>query len=438
MASPPEPSTHTYPQASPTGCCEVDTVAAVSDTAATHQAAALEEIAISTPTADWVTQEQLAVDPYPTYARLRRECPVAWVPSIGKYLITTHAVCHAVELDQQTYTAQVSGATMTRALGGKPMLRKDDPEHAAERRTINPTLRPKAVNEVWAPVFARNADKYLDVLADVGPTKADLNRDYAAPVAAQNLIDLLGMPDVTPEQMRCWSHAFIAGLGNLLDHADGWVEADNARAEVDDLLDELIPFYATHPNHSLTSALTQSGLTQEAVAANVKLIISGGMNEPQHMVTNMVWALDGHYDQKQRALADPSLWSTVFDECARWLSPVGMYPRETTRAVTLGGVSLPRGAPIGVVIASANRDETHFDGDPAAFDISRSKQPHLAFGSGVHLCAGHWAAKASIGQIAVPMLYERFRSLRVDDQRETAWAGWVFRGAIALPVTWED
>ncbi len=115
-----------------------------------------------------------------------------------------------------------------------------------------------------------------------------------------------------------------------------------------------------------------------------------------------------------------------------------MYPRETTRAVTLGGVSLPRGAPIGVVIASANRDETHFDGDPAAFDISRSKQPHLAFGSGVHLCAGHWAAKASIGQIAVPMLYERFRSLRVDDQRETAWAGWVFRGAIALPVTWED
>ncbi|MEU2006935.1 cytochrome P450 [Rhodococcus sp. NPDC019627] len=390
------------------------------------------------PTADWVTAEALAADPYAVYARLRRESPVAWVPAVHKYLVTGYAECHAIELDQQTFSVQVSGsgATMTRALGENPMLRKDDPEHAIERQAVNPTLRPKSIKQAWAPVFERNARTYLEAVAEAGPEAAELNRDYAAPVASQNLIDLLGLPGVEPEQMRRWSHAFIAGTGNLLDDPTIWAAAETARTEVDALLDELIPFYEANPNESMTSALVSSGLPRKAVAANVKLTITGGMNEPQHMVTNMVWALDRHRDQHQRILADPTLWPAVFDEAARWLSPIGMYPRETTRPVTLGGIGLPAGAPVGVVVGSANRDETHFEGDPASFDVFRPKQPHLAFGSGVHLCAGHWAAKISIGQIAVPLLYERFPTLRVDDNRESTCDGWVFRGLTTLPVTW--
>lgn len=392
------------------------------------------------PTAEWVSPDELAADPYTTYERLRRESPVAWVPALSKYLVTSYAECHAIELDQETYSAQVSGsgATMIRALGENPMLRKDDPAHAAERLTINPTLRPKAIKQVWAPIFERNARTYLDIIADIGPESAELNRDYAAPVASKNLIDLLGLPEVEPEQMRRWSHAFIAGTGNLLDDPRIWEAADTARAEVDDLLAELIPFYEKNPNDSMTSALANSGLPHKTVAANVKLTITGGMNEPQHMVTNMVWALSRHPDQLQQVLAGPSLWPSVFDESARWLSPIGMYPRATTRPVTLGGVALPAGAPIGVVVGSANRDETHFEDDPSAYNIFRQKQPHLAFGSGVHLCAGHWAAKTSIGQIAVPLLFERFPGLAIDGRRETTWDGWVFRGLTTLPVTWEN
>lgn len=392
------------------------------------------------PIADWVEPSELIADPYAVYSRLRRDTPVAWVPSVGKYLVTSYAECHAIELDQDLYSAQVkgSGATMIRALGGNPMLRKDDPDHKVERQTINPTLRPKAIKEVWTPVFERNARNHLDMLAESGSDKAELNRDYAAPLASQNLIDLLGLPSVDPSRMRRWSHAFIAGTGNLADDPTIWAATDTARTEVDDLLDELIPFLEAHPDSSLTSALISGGLHRTAVAANVKLTISGGMNEPQHMVTNMVWALDQHPDQRRRVLADPNLWPSVFDESARWLSPIGMYPRETTRPATLGGVSLPAGAPIGVVVGSANRDESHFPGDPAAFDIFRAKQTHLAFGSGVHLCAGHWAAKTSIGQIAVPLLFERFPSLRVDARRDTRWDGWVFRGLTDLPVTWDN
>ncbi|NKX52965.1 cytochrome P450 [Arthrobacter mobilis] len=391
----------------------------------------------SAPVADWVDPARLMADPYPIYERLRAESPVAWVPVLNKYLVTTFADCHAVEQDQETFSANVSGATMNRALGARPMLRKDDPEHAADRAAVNPTLRPKNIKDTWAPVFERNARTWLDVLADMGPEEADLNRDYAAPVASQNLIDLLGLKDVAVEDMRRWSHAFIAGAGNLLDDAEIWARCDAAQEELDTLLAGLIPYYRQHPDGSITSALANSGLPRDNVASNVKLTISGGMNEPQHMVTNMVWALSRHPEQRAKVLADPSLWPAVFDEAVRWISPIGMYPRETTRAVVLGGVELPAGAPLGVVVGSANRDEARFT-DAAAFDIFRPKQAHLAFGSGVHLCAGHWAAKTSIGQIAVPLLYRRFPGLRTNERRAEAWDGWVFRGLTSLPVTWQD
>src|SRR5690242_628401 len=113
------------------------------------------------PVADWVDVAALATDPYPTYARLRAESPVAWVPQLNKFLVTSYAGCHTVEQDQELFSANVSGATMTRAIGAQPMLRKDDPEHSVDRAPVNPVLRPKSIKEVWGPVFERNAEAYL-------------------------------------------------------------------------------------------------------------------------------------------------------------------------------------------------------------------------------------------------------------------------------------
>jgi cytochrome P450 len=110
--------------------------------------------------------------------------------------------------------------------------------------------------------------------------------------------------------------------------------------------------------------------------------------------------------------------------------------RETTRETTVCDVALPTGTSLGVVIGAANRDTAHFGPTADAFDIFRPKKPPIAFGSGVHLCAGHWAARTSIGQLAVPLAYERFPGLRVDERRSEARDGWVFRGLTSLPVTW--
>src|SRR3954447_8770571 len=193
-------------------------------------------------TADWVDPATMLRDPFDTYDRLRELGPVVRVPVMNRYLATTFEACRLIEADQETFSAGVtrSGATMARPRGPQPMLRKDDPDHATERKPINPPMRPKRIREAWVPLFERNAQTYLGALQERGPEDADLNRDYAAPLAAQNLVDMLGLHGASAEDMTRWSPAFIAGIGTPADAHDIWAGGAAAQAEVAALLEELI------------------------------------------------------------------------------------------------------------------------------------------------------------------------------------------------------
>lgn len=389
------------------------------------------------PVADWFDPRAAMRDPYPQFARLRELGPVVHAPAVGRTFVTTHAAVAEAEQRPEVFSSHSeTNLTMVRALGGRPMLRKDDPAHASERAAINPTLRPRAVTQVWSPRFAENVERWIDHLLEVGPEHADLNRDFAAPVASQNLIDLLGFPrSVGVEDMRRWSTSYIAGIGNLLDDPKIWARCDASQAEVNAVLDELLPRLAREPDGSITSHLLQVGLPEEAVRANAHLTISGGMNEPQHMITNLVWALSTHPEQRATVLAGGAAWGDVFEEAARWQSPIGMVPREIAADTEFHGVPLPAGTNVGLLLASANRDAAAF-ADADRFDVHRTARGHLAFGSGVHMCAGRWAAKNAIADHALPRLYARVPGLELAPDRAPAWDGWVFRGITALPVTW--
>ena len=389
------------------------------------------------PVADWLDPVEMARDPYPTYLRLREMGPVVHAPRFGRYLITSHAAVTAAEQHPESFSSySETNLTMMRALGGRPMLRKDDPEHEAERSSINPTLRPRQVTNVWSPTFAANVETWLDRLAEIGPGQADLNRDFAAPVASQNLIDILGFPkDTDVRSMHRWSTDYIAGIGNILDDPTIWDRCEASQAEVNALLDELLPRLRREPDSSITSHMLQVGLPEPVVRANVHLTISGGMNEPQHMITNITWALATHPDQLAVVLRGDAEWGGVFEETVRWVSPIGMVPRETTSELDWFGSSIPDRANVGLLLASANRDEDVF-AEASKFDVNRNARGHLGFGAGAHMCAGRWAAKAAVGELALPRLFERFPDLHVDDTRETTWNGWVFRGITSLPVAW--
>lgn len=389
---------------------------------------------VQAPPVDDVDPRELMDDPYPTYARWRALGPVVHVPRISRYLLTSPSAIRTAEHDASTFTARQEVSTMVRALGGRPMLRKDDPEHATEREAINPALRPRRIGEDWQPRFEAIVEERLERLAAAPAGGADLNRDFAAPVASRCLIEMLGLTGVEDEEMARWSTSLIAGIGNILDDDDIWRRAERTVSEVQERLDELLPRLRREPDSSITSHLLHAGLPEETVRTNVMLTISGGMNEPQHMITSMAWALDAHPAQRDRLVESGSGWAEAFEETVRWLSPIGMLPREATVDTQVEGFAIPAGANVGLLLACANRHSDAID-RPDDFDTSRGSRGHLGFGSGSHLCAGRWAAKSIVGDVALPRLYERFPELVVDRSRPTTWDGWVFRGITSLPVT---
>ncbi|GAB3261298.1 cytochrome P450 family protein [Arthrobacter pigmenti] len=385
------------------------------------------------PVADWITIPDLYDDPFPIYRRLRAESPVAWVPAVNRYMVTSFDACHTIEQDQETYSANETDSLMKRAMGHS-MLRKDDPEHEPERKSYGSVLRPKAIKETWTAIFEQNTQRYLDEIFETGPG-ADLHFGFAAPYAAENLRQIMGFRNATQQDMQRWSQTMIDGTGNYADDPDVWAKALASSQEVDAAIDDLMPHYRKHPDATLLSAVVNSDLPVEAIRANMKMTIGGGLNEPRDVLGTAVWALLANPDQLAETLEDPSRFQTAFDEAIRWVAPIGMYPRQTTREVELGGVLLPAGARLGVVLGAANRDPQQFE-DPESFNMGREKKPHLAFGGGAHYCAGAWVAKASVASIALPALFKQLPGLRLSEDRPARAGGWVFRGMLDLPVTW--
>lgn len=394
-------------------------------------------VALATPpVVDWIDPEELVVDPYPTYARLRDESPVAFVPFLGGYVAASYQGCKQIEPNLESFTASSGSASMLRTMGRTSMIDTDGPEHTQQRTPINAAMRPKAIKERWTESFQENTRFYLDRLADVGPDEADLNKVFASPLATKNLMDVLSIRGVDVDIAREWSSTLMEGISNIGDDPDVWAKVDATQEQINALLADLIPYLRKNPDGTFTSALIEAGLPDEMVLANVKLAISGGINEPQHAITSIVWALTAYPEERAAVLADPALWPDVFDETLRWLSPFGLIPRKALHDVDFDGYLIPEGSTMMALIASANRDESVFP-NADVVDIRRPKTSSFSFGAGPHQCAGVWLARWSIGSIAMPMLYERFEGLRNADDRDSRWFGFVARGLTEHPVSWD-
>ncbi|MEO0681825.1 MAG: cytochrome P450, partial [Pseudomonadota bacterium] len=169
--------------------------------------------------------------------------------------------------------------------------------------------------------------------------------------------------------------------------------------------------------------------------ANVKLAISGGQNEPRDAIAGATWALLTHPEQREAAISGAVGWRAVFEEYARWISPIGMSPRRIARDDVVGGVRLEAEGRAFLMFGSGNRDETVFD-RPDAFDMRQDGGKAISFGAGPHFCAGAWASRCLIGEVALPMLFAALPGLRLDPERETRFGGWAFRGPLSVPVRW--
>jgi cytochrome P450 len=316
---------------------------------------------------------------------------------------------------------------MTRAMG-RTMLRTDGDEHARLRAPSQAPLRFRGFAERWGDMLEREAHALLEPHREAG--HMDVLSDFAGPFAARTLKLLLGLDEAGDADLEFASQAFIDGIGNYGDDADTWERCARGNRLVDEAIDAA---WDRAGEGTVLRALVDAGtLSEEEVRANVKLFISGGLNEPRDVIATTLHALLADAEQEALAREDPENLARATEESLRWVSPIGMFPRVVREDAELGGVALEAGTRIGVLIASANRDERHWE-DPERFDLRRGTTRHLAFSRGAHVCPGAYVARQQVARAALPALLA-LPGIRLAG--DVPYRGWVFRGPAQLPVAW--
>jgi cytochrome P450 len=372
-------------------------------------------------------------DPYPALAEMRRAAPIAFVPQLGSTLLTRRDDIFVSEKRIDVFSSDQPAGLMVKLMGHN-MMRKDGDAHMAERLIFFPAVSPKAVRAHWRAAFQSHADRILDGLSGAG--RADLLAEFALPLSGECLKSVTGLTNIRYQEMDAWSQGMIDGIANYT--GDPAIEArcHAATTGIDAAIDDMLPVVRKTPNHSLLSVMVHGGMPEENVRHNIKLTISGGQNEPRKAIAGTIWALLTHPEQFALVRDGKVAWLQVFEEFARWISPIGMSPRRIAKAATVGSVDFAPGDRVFLMFGSANRDEAHF-ADAEKYDLTRDTAKSIAFGAGPHFCAGAAASRAMIADVALPSAFARLKGLRLDDAEPVRIGGWAFRGLFNLPVRWD-
>ena len=384
---------------------------------------------ISVPTCD-IDPAVFWKDPYPDLTRMRQTAPVVYVPQLQAALINRHADIVAYEKNVAVFSSDQPQGLMT-LLMGQNMMRKDGKAHMHERRIVLPTFSRKSVQTVWRAAFVEMTQSVLDDIAPLGC--ADMVKDIAMRISGEALKLITGLTQISWQEMDRVSQAMIDGCANYTGDAAVESRCHEATAAIDRYIDDILPHLRTQPDHSLLSVQLQAGLSETASRANVKLSISGGQNEPRDAIAGVVWALLTHPQQLALVRQGEVGWLDAFEEYCRWISPIGMSPRRVAVQFDMGGVLLEPEDRVFFMFGSGNRDEAVFD-RADEFDVKRDWSPSVAFGSGPHYCAGAWASRCLVAEVALPLIFERLPGLHLSGA--VPYGGWAFRGPLQMPVAW--
>lgn len=371
-------------------------------------------------------------DPYPTLRCMRQTAPIAFVPQLGGWALTRRDDIFQWEKEIDTFSSIQPLGLMSRLMGDN-MMRKDGRAHMVERKPYFGAISPRAVKDIWTGRFGILCDVALDAIAPTG--NAELGVAFALPFAGACLCEITGLTHSSPTDMDAWSRALIDGISNYVGNADVEARCVAAVMAIDQAIDARLPEVRAVPDASLLSAMVQSGMLEASIRANIKLTISGGQNEPRKAIMGIIWALLTHPGQLAKITAGEATFTNAFDEYCRWIAPIGMSPRRIAKAVTIGDARLEVDDRAFLFFSSANRDEAYFS-NADAFDITRDTTKSIPFGAGPHFCAGAWAARAMVADVALPRVFARLKNLGVDPTRPADLGGWAFRGLLHLHATW--
>jgi cytochrome P450 len=359
-------------------------------------------------------------DPYPVYHALRTYAPVHPMAS-GSVLVSRHADLEAIYKDTALFSSDKT-VEFHPKFGDSPLYRhhttslvfNDGARHTRVRRIMAGALTPRAITDMEAPVTAL-VDRLLDAMAAKAAAggAVDLIDDFAAAIPIEVIGNMLAVPRDERGPLRDWSLAILGALEPTLTPAQ-LDRGNRAVTEFVAYLERLVAGRRARPGDPDKDVLTRlilgesdgSRLTEEELLQNCIFILNAGHETTTNLIGNGLVALTEWPEERARLVADPSLIKSAVEELLRFESSNQLGNRRTTAATTIGGVPIPAGTSITLLIGAANRDPERFP-EPDRLDVSRTPNRHLAFASGPHQCVGMNVARLE-GRIAIGRFLARF------------------------------
>ena len=363
-----------------------------------------------------LSDPDVVADPYPAFAALRAEAPVAWHSGLGIWVATSHAACSQVLRERalgRIFRPRLPADEWETFnwLHADSILDSEPPKHTRLRRLVQSAFSRGHVSRLGP----RMVELTTGLLDDCGAHAAadgsfDVIADLAEPLPVLVIAELLGWPEADRHLLRPWSQAIVK-MYELNRSPEQEAEAIAASAEFAAYVEALATERVSNPGDDLLSDLVavrdgSDRLSTHELVATAVLLLNAGHEASVNGFGNGLASL-------LASGAQPGASEPLVEEMLRHDSPLQLFERTATRDVTIGDVTVVEGQKIAALLGAANRDPAVFDA-PDEFRADRDPNPHLAFGAGIHFCIGAPLARLEM-QTSVAALLERFGPLEVVD-----------------------
>jgi pulcherriminic acid synthase len=405
-----------------------------------HPQAVEVEIVASPPD---IFSPEFALDPYPSYRRMRDEYPLYFHAPTQAWILSRHEDVRRA-LHDPVFTTR-SYAAQTEPLLGRTLVQLDGREHSLQRGLLTPSFTERSIQERFSVLIHGAIDELTGAVAERG--EADLIADLVVHLPVRIMAGLLGLPLADRDRFRTWYTALIQGALNLTRDPGIAAAGTKARDELDGYLRPLIVERRARPGSDLISTLSTTTvegdrLTDEQIIRFAMLMVFAGGETTEKGLATTLRNLLAHPDALAEVRANRTLVPRAIAESFRYTAPTHMIPRQTSAEVEVSGGILPAGAEVLCFLGAANRDERRF-ADPDRFDLHRPEADpkraftgaadHLAFGGGRHFCLGAVLSRFEI-EVAINRIFDTLPDLRLEGDTPPPDVGLFLRGPAMLPV----
>jgi cytochrome P450 len=383
-------------------------------------------------------------DPYRYLDALRSEAPVHWSEALSCFVVLRYEDVLRLSRNKALLGSITTGDVPEPPAEGEPvrlrrpdkmMIRRDGADHTRLRRLVTKVFTPRAI-DAWRAKAEEIVEQRLALAADRG--EVDLIADYALPLPAQIISEMLGVPEADNSQLREWSQILVRNLEPSVTEE----ERQSMEVAVRAMLDYLEALVVDKRKHPSSDIITDLILAEEAgdclddgeIQAQIMLLYIAGHETTVNLIGNGVVALFRHREQLDLLRATPELDANAVEEVLRFESPAQFTRRRVLEPLVVGDVEIPGGTILTLGLSAANRDPAKWGEDAGRLEVAR---PHaneqLSFGGGPHFCLGAALARLE-AQIALPRLVRRFPHLTLTSDEPDWYPRMILRGLRRLPA----